>query len=149
MTRFLHLTITTPSTVLVDASEVESVRAEDAGGGFGILPGHADLLTVLPASVIRWRRKGEIVRFCALRSGILTVRGGLTVVVACRQGTVGSDLTKLEAEVKAMQHADAEVDRQARVEQMRLHARAVRQLIRYLKPGYAAAGEQRSEGDGA
>lgn len=89
-----------------------------------------------------------MVRFCALRSGILTVRGGLTVVVACRQGTVGSDLARLEAEVKAMQQADAEADRQARVEQMRLHARAVRQLIRYLKPGYAAAGEQRSDGDG-
>ena len=55
MTDALHLTITTPATVLVDRDDVARVRAEDESGGFGILPGHADLLTVLPASVVRWR----------------------------------------------------------------------------------------------
>ena len=47
----LHLTITTPMAMLVDAADVRSVRAEDESGHFGILPGHSDYLTALPASV--------------------------------------------------------------------------------------------------
>ena len=49
----LHLTIATPAAVLVDADGVASLRAEDESGAFGVLPGHADLLTVLPPSVLR------------------------------------------------------------------------------------------------
>ena len=37
--------------------DVVSVRAEDASGSFGILPGHADFLTSLAPSVVRWRRR--------------------------------------------------------------------------------------------
>ena len=55
MSAGLHLTVTTPMEVLVDATGVRSVRAEDASGAFGILPGRADFLTSLPASVLRWR----------------------------------------------------------------------------------------------
>lgn len=134
MSAALHLTISTPSTVLVDRADVASVRAEDASGGFGILPGHADLLTILPASVVRWRGPDGLARFCALRRGVLTVSGGRHVAVACRQGTVGDDLAALEADVRVMQAAETDADRRARVEQMRLHARAVRQLMRYLRP---------------
>ena len=49
----LHLTIATPAKLLVDIEDVRSVRAEDASGSFGILAGHADLLTVLSLSVVR------------------------------------------------------------------------------------------------
>src|SRR2546429_1741177 len=47
MSAALHLTITTPAVILVDSDDVASVRAEDASGSFGILPSHADLLTML------------------------------------------------------------------------------------------------------
>jgi len=55
MSETLHLTVTTPSQILVESDNVAAVRAEDQSGSFGILPGHADLLTVLVPSVLRWR----------------------------------------------------------------------------------------------
>ncbi len=135
MSGAIHLTITTPSSVLVDEADVRSVRAEDDSGGFGVLPGHADLLTVLPASVVRWRAGDGKWRFCAVHGGVLSVAGGRAVSVACRQGTVGDELARLEAEVRALGSERAEADRQARVEQTRLQARVVRQLMHYLQPG--------------
>ena len=76
MTGALHLTIATPTRLLIDCPDVMSLRAEDESGGFGILPGHADFLTVLPASVVRWRLRDGSERVCALRAGVMTVRGG-------------------------------------------------------------------------
>lgn len=134
MTDWLRLTITTPTTVLVDSIDVVAVRAEDESGGFGVLPGHADLLTVLPASVVRWRERSGATRFCAVRGGVFTVSDGERVAIACRQGTTGDDLAELETDVRNMRKAQAEADKSARVEQMRLHAHAVRQLMRYLRP---------------
>jgi F-type H+-transporting ATPase subunit epsilon len=137
----LHLTITTPAAVLVDRADIASVRAEDESGGFGILPGHADLLTVLPPSVVRWRGADHVERYCVVGGGVLTVTGGRMVAIACRQGTTGDDLVQLEADVATMRAAEADADRRARVEQMRLHAHAVRQLMRYLRPGQAGAAQ--------
>lgn len=137
MSARLELTITTPAALLVDRADVAAVRAEDESGGFGILPGHADLVTVLPASVVRWRGADGTAGACVVRGGVLTVTGGRRVAVACRQGAVGEDLARLEADARAMRAAAADADRRARVEQTRLHAQAVRQLMRYLGAGGA------------
>ena len=135
----LHLKITTPSDVMVDSGDVRSVRAEDASGGFGVLPGHADLLTVLSDSVVRWRDATGRERYCAVRGGVLSVAAGQRVTLACRQAVVGDDLDKLNAQVAAMRAAEVDTARRSRVEQTRLHARAVRQLMRYLRPASGAA----------
>ena len=135
MSEGLHLTIATPASILVDADDVRSLRAEDSSGAFGVLPGHADLLTVLPPTVVRWTRAGEATRYCALSGGVLTISGGKRVAIACRRGTVGDDLMSLEADVAAQRAAELDADRRARVEQLRLHARALRQLMLYLRPG--------------
>jgi F-type H+-transporting ATPase subunit epsilon len=135
MSATLHLTITTPGAVLVETSDVHALRAEDESGGFGILPGHVDLLTVLRPSVVRWRGEDGVAKYCALRGGVMTVSQGRNVAIACRQGTVGADLATLEAGVRAMQSAETDDERRARVEHMRLHARAVRQLMRLLGSG--------------
>ena len=129
----LRLTIATPAAILIDADDVRIVRAEDESGAFGVLPGHADLLTVLPPSVVRWTRDGEPTRYCALSGGVLTVSGGDRVAIACRRGTLGDDLDRLEADVAAERAAELDADRRARVEQTQLHARALRQLMRYLR----------------
>ncbi len=138
MSEGLHLTIATPASLLVDAGDVGSLRAEDLSGSFGVLPGHADLLTVLPPSVVRWTKRGEAQRFCAVSGGVLTVSGGDRVSIACRRGTVGDDLAALEAAVAAQRSAELDADRRARVEQTRLHARALRQLMRFLRAGAGA-----------
>ena len=133
----LRLDISTPSTTLVRADGVTAVRAEDESGAFGVLPGHADLMTVLPPSVVRWRNGAGETHYCALRGGVLIVTGGARVSVACRHGVVGDDLDALEDKVRAMRADELEAERVARVEQTRLHARAVRQILRFLKPGHA------------
>ncbi len=134
MNRALHLVISTPSAVLVDDSDIRSVRAEDRSGNFGILPNHTDMLTVLPASVVRWRTVDDTEHYCAVGGGVLAVSDGGEVAIACRQGVLGDDLGKLAAVVRDQRAAESDADRRARVEQTRLHARAVRQLMRYLRP---------------
>lgn len=61
--------------------------------------------------------------------------GGVHAAIACRQAVLGDRLEALQSEVAAANAKDADVDRSARVAQMQLHARAVRQLMRYLVPG--------------
>ena len=133
MSGALRLTIVTPAAILIDADDVRSLRAEDESGAFGVLPGHADLLTALPPSVVRWTRDGEPPRYCALSGGVLTITGGDRVAIACRRGAIGDDLEKLEADVAAERAAEIDADRRAKVEQTQLHARAVRQLMRSLR----------------
>jgi len=135
MSTALHLTITTPAVVLVDSDDVASVRAEDASGSFGILPLHTDLLTKLTPSVVRWRSATGHVGFCAVKGGVLTVSQGRRVAIACREGIVDESLQTLEERIRAVRAKQIEADRRARVAQAQLHMLAVRQLVRYLRPG--------------
>ena len=139
MSAVLHLTVTTPSQILVDAGDVTSIRAEDQSGSFGVLPGHADLLTVLVPTVVHWRTADGAARYCAVRGGVFTVSAGRNVAVACREGVLGHSLAELEAKVRDVRAQQLEADRKARVEQIRLHALAVRQLVRYLRPNSTQA----------
>ncbi|RBP09693.1 F-type H+-transporting ATPase subunit epsilon [Roseiarcus fermentans] len=143
MTGALRLTIVTPASILVDAGDVRSVRAEDGSGAFGVLPGHADLLTVLPPSVVRWTCDGEPTRYCALSGGVLTVTRGNRVAIACRRGALGDDLERLQAAVAARRAAEIDVDRRAKVEQTRLHAQALRRLVGALRGDGRGPGEGR------
>ena len=145
MSGALHLTVTTPGQILVDSGDVATVRAEDESGGFGILPGHADLLTALVPSVVRWRTADGSTHFCAVRGGVFTVSAGHNVAVACREGVLGDSLEDLEAKVRAVRAQQTEADRKARVEQVRMHALAVRQLLRYLRPSPVTAAPVKEE----
>lgn len=130
----MRLLITTPTTVVVDRNDIESVRAEDESGGFGILTGHADFLTALALSVVGWRQTDGGRGFCAVRRGVLTVRGGREVAIATRQAVIGDDLDRLETEVLAEFRHAGEAERSARTESMQLHMRAIREIIKYLRP---------------
>lgn len=132
MTEPLRLLITTPQLILVELSDVVALRGEDASGAFGLLPGHVDYLTVLQPSVLRWRRAGGELGFCAVRGGVLSLTAG-QLRVACREGILGTRLDELEARVRESREAQEERLRQARVEHLRLHTQAVRQLVRYLR----------------
>lgn len=134
MTSPLHLTIATPMEVVVDDPNATSVRAEDESGGFGIWPGHVDYLTALPASVVRWHGTDGVPQFCAIRSGLMTVADGTRVSIACREAILGKDLHRLEDTVRDLRAHELEEDRKARIEHMRLHASAVRQMMRFLRP---------------
>ena len=128
----MSLIITTPLQVVVNAGKVTSFRAADDSGDFGILPGHANLLSVLKSCVVRWREAGDDWRFCALYGGVITVEDGKTIRIACREGVVGADLLALETEVEQKRAVESQAASTARVSQARLHARAIRQIMRHL-----------------
>ena len=53
----MRLRIITPLSVVVD-EEIDTLRAEDASGSFGVLAGHAPFLTALTTSIVSWRTGG-------------------------------------------------------------------------------------------
>jgi F-type H+-transporting ATPase subunit epsilon len=140
MSATLRLTIATPASVLVDSDKVTALRAEDESGSFGILPGHADFVTVLEPSILRWHGEDGVAHFCALETGVLRAVGGHLVTVACREGVLGDALDVLETQIQAARARQLDVVRRSRVEQTRLHAQAVRQLLRWLRPGAPSSG---------
>ncbi len=140
----MRLVIAEPTQVVVDHDDVVSVRAEDASGSFGILQGHADLITVLTPSVVTWRHADGRQGWCAVRRGVLSVRGGRGVSIATRQAQRGDDLASLEQAVLARFGAEQDAERRARVAATKLHTAAIREIIRALRPD----GRERL-GDGA
>ena len=133
--RTLHLVIATAANVLVDSDSVVALRTEDDSGSLGILPGHADFLTVLTPSALRWRETGGATRFCAISEGVLTVNAGRDVTIACREAILGDSLEALQAQVQEARTRERDAVQRARVKQTQLYARAVRQLVRFLHPG--------------
>lgn len=129
----MRLTVVTPLSIVVD-EDVDSVRATDASGGFGILPGHAPFLTALTISIVSWKTtEGE--RFCAVRGGVLTVNDGTSVSIASREAVAGDDLATLDTEVLARFQSDAEAERVEHTESTRLQLNAIRRMISRLRPG--------------
>ena len=137
----MRLLITTPTTVVVDEADVGAVRAEDESGSFGILDGHDDLLTALTVSVVSWHRTGAQRHFCAVRRGILSVSGGREVAIATQEAITGDDLDRLEQTVLAEFRQKADVERTARIRGLELQMKAIRQIVRYLRPERRGVGE--------
>ncbi len=133
----MRLLVTTPLAVVVDADNVTHVRAEDETGAFGILPGHADLVTVLTISVISWLNHDDEEHHIAVRGGVLTVRGGAQIEVATRDAVGEDTLHALGDAVLARFRADAKAETESRVSSTRLHLAAMRQMQRYLEAGRA------------
>jgi F-type H+-transporting ATPase subunit epsilon len=130
----MRLLITTATAVVVDESNAVAVRAEDESGSFGILTGHADFLTALTVSVVSWRCTDDARRFCAVRRGVLTVSRGGLVAIATREALVGDDLDHLEHLVLANFRNSVEAERTARTASLQLQMKAIRQIVRCLRP---------------
>lgn len=131
----MRLVVSTPTSVVADIADVMAIRAEDDSGSFGILEGHADLLTVVSISILKWRQTGGPERYCAHRRGVLSVAGGRDVRLAVREAVLGDDPEQLERAVLARFREAAEQEHSARAESLRLQMTAIRRIIRYLRPG--------------
>ncbi|MBY8826540.1 F0F1 ATP synthase subunit epsilon [Hephaestia mangrovi] len=127
----MKLRITDPLQIVVDR-DVASVRAEDASGSFGILPGHADFLTALDISVVSWRDAVGTPGYCAVRNGILRVSGGDSVAIATREAHAGDDLDQLEAVVLAGYRRHVETERSERAAAAKLRMQAIRRMVAAL-----------------
>ncbi|MDP2079702.1 MAG: F0F1 ATP synthase subunit epsilon [Pseudotabrizicola sp.] len=139
MTKAMSLRIMTPLSIVVDQT-VTSLRAMDASGDFGILPGHADFLTRLALSVVSWATPDGAQHFCAVRGGALTVRKG-HVAIATREAVIGHDLDKLDREVLSRFRADLDEERVEHVETTRLQLNVMRQMLARLQPKPKGAGQ--------
>lgn len=131
----MRLLVTTPTAIVVDEPNVRHVRAEDATGAFGILPGHADFLTVLAISVISWRNGADSTHHVAVRGGMLTVRDGALVEVATRDAVREDSLAQLEGAVLKRFQAEAQAESESRVSTKRLQLATIRQLQRFVESG--------------
>ena len=130
----MKLVITTPTAVVIEDPDVIAVRAEDESGGFGILNGHADFVAALTVSVVSWHHADDRRRFCAVRRGVLSVINGNEVAIATREAILGDDLDRLEQIVLAEFREALEAERTERTESLQLQMKAIRQIVRYLRP---------------
>ena len=144
----LSLVITTPTAVAATADGVRHVRAEDDAGAFGVLPGHADLLTALGISVVSWRGADGRERYCAVRGGVLTVADGARVSIATREAVVGDDLEALERNVLTRFRSAWAEEEEARAGARRMHVAAVRHILAYLRPDRRTNGRPHAPQDG-
>jgi len=129
----MKLLVTTPVSVIVDAEDVRHVRADDETGTFGILPGHADFITVLTVSVVTWRNHRDEEHHVAVRGGVLTVRDGNLVEIATREAAGEDTLRRLGGAVLERFREEAQAEEASRVSATRLHLATIRQLQRYLE----------------
>lgn len=130
----MKLRITMPTALVTELDDVLHVRAEDASGAFGILRRHADFLTVLETSVVSWRCTNGVEGHCAVRGGILTVRGGERIAIATREAVLGDDLVHLESEVLEAFRRKTIEEQSARAGSARLQLAAMRRIFDYLRP---------------
>ncbi|MCO5103513.1 MAG: hypothetical protein M9919_05840 [Burkholderiaceae bacterium] len=136
----IHLVLSSLGAVLVDAQGVRSVRAEDATGGFGLWPGHEDLLAVLSVGLLSWRDAQDAWHWCALRGGVLTLQRGVELQIASREAVLGDDPEQLEGTVLELLRQRQQTEDDARRESHQIEV----QLLRQLQPG--RTGTQRTPG---
>jgi F-type H+-transporting ATPase subunit epsilon len=123
----MNLSIVTPLAIVVD-EPVTSLRAVDASGSFGILPGHAEFLTRLAISVVSWTNENGVARYCAVRGGALRVTGA-DIAIATREAVPGDNLETLDREVLAHFRADLDVERSEHVRTTRLQLDLMRRIM--------------------
>ncbi|ASJ74757.1 F0F1 ATP synthase subunit epsilon [Granulosicoccus antarcticus] len=128
----MRLIIVTPLSIVVD-EEIDSLRAEDASGSFGVLAGHTPFLTALTVSIVSWHQ-AENERFCAVRGGVMTIKEGRAIDIATREAVVGDDLATLDTVVLTRFQTDADAERTEHVETVRLQLHAIRRMISRLQP---------------
>jgi F-type H+-transporting ATPase subunit epsilon len=129
----MRLSVATPLAIVIEASYVAHLRAEDDTGTFGILPGHADFLTALAVSVASWQDDRGIEHHVALRGGMLEVRDGDAIAIATPEAVAGDDLQRLETEVLARFRRQLVEEQAVRTDAQRLYLAAIRQIARFLR----------------
>jgi F-type H+-transporting ATPase subunit epsilon len=135
----VRLTIATPLAIVIEASNVAHLRAEDDTGAFGILPGHADFLTALSVSVASWRDDRGAEHHVAVRGGMLEVSDGDAIAIATPEAVPGDDLHRLESEVLAKFRRQLDEEQAVRTDAQRLYLAAIRQIARFLRTERATA----------
>jgi F-type H+-transporting ATPase subunit epsilon len=94
----LQLQLRTPHGLVVDQA-VLAITAEDKSGWFGIGPGRADLVAVLPPGLLTFRdAAGEV--FVALAGGLLEMQRGRCRVLA-REAVISRNLDEIADQLES------------------------------------------------
>lgn len=129
----LRLRLRTPTGLLVDR-EVESIRAEDLDGWFGIRPLREDVVAVMPPSVLSFvDDEGEA--FAAVAGGLLDLDGDECRVMA-REAVLSRRLEDVCERVRELEEAHRRQERTQRDVVQDL----VREVLRRLVEEGRAAG---------
>lgn len=136
----MRLRIVTPLSVVVD-EDIDSLRAEDTSGGFGIRNGHAPFLTALTVSIVSWRSENKE-RFCAVRGGVLNMSDSSALDISTREAVVGDSLATLDSEVLARFRSDVDAEKVEHVETVQMQLNVIRHMVSRLRKG-ADTGEYR------
>ena len=124
----MQVTLRLPAGALFQGPVV-GLRAVAASGSFGVLPNHADLVTVLVPSVLTLISEDEQELFFGIDEGLLVKRDAV-VSIAVRRGVAGDDLGSLHEKVRASFMEIEDEERAARAALTRLEADMVRRLGR-------------------
>src|SRR5690349_6117554 len=101
----LHFDLVSPERLLLSA-EVEQVDVPGSEGDFGVLPGHAPLITTLKPGVVTVKTKGQADERIFVRGGFAEVNlDGLTILAEEAMPLAELDTAALDSQVK-----DAEED---------------------------------------
>jgi len=102
MTATMHLEVLTPDKQVLDAS-INSMRVLLPDGWWGILPGHAPMISFIHSGVAHYRM-GEITRYIALYQGTIEVKKkphDLTqVLILTAASEEGADLAAVQANLE-------------------------------------------------
>ena len=124
----MRLHILTPLATILDRTDIADISARDESGAFGIRPGHAPFMTVLPSSVLTLRTEHGGVLYAAVAGGTLRVdRDG--VWVTSPDAAVGPELAPLAARVAAEKTAGLHRRREGEARERTLHAALVHHLL--------------------
>lgn len=126
---------------LQDANRIEQVEGvtafvgEDASGSFGVLAGHARLMTSLNMGLARFRVGDEAWQYLALPGGLLYFRDH-RLTLSTRHYLLGEDYTRISA---AMQQQLLAEEQQLHSIKASLHGMEEELLKRLWQLGRAAA----------
>ena len=134
MANTLHLSVVTPSAMIVD-QDVTYVGAQGLEGDFGVLPGHAALLAALRVGHIFYKT-GDDTRYVFVSGGFAEVSNNKVIVLA-ETATRAEDIDKERAE-KAKARAEERLrSKQADIDQIRAEAALQRAVNRLSTAGFA------------
>ena len=134
MANTLHLSVVTPSAMIVD-QDVNYVGAQGLEGDFGVLPGHAALLAALRVGHIFYKT-GDDTRYVFVSGGFAEVSDNKVIILA-ETATRAEDIDT-ERAAKAKARAEERLkSKHADIDQIRAEAALQRAITRLETSKYA------------
>lgn len=134
MANTLHLSVVTPSAMIVD-QDVNYVGAQGLEGDFGVLPGHAALLAALRVGHIFYKN-GDDTRYVFVSGGFAEVSNNKVIVLA-ETATRAEDIDT-ERAAKAKARAEERLKSKNKdIDQVRAEAALQRAVNRLTTAGFA------------